>query len=135
MKVSKSLLMVIVLLSANATYGEVCEGLKTTDSQTEIKHLNKQVERTLASSGVKSVYHYMDMECEKLMKGQTDDEFLKFARKEIRFSIGEHFCELVQDDPAFQADLEYEAQRDYISRAGYSKLIDSLYSTYHFEQR
>lgn len=112
-------------------------GLAFAGPKADLKQLNKQVARSLASDTeeVRSVYHYMDMRCENLMTQKTDDAFLKFARKEIRLGIGEHFCELVKENPATESELEYETQRDYISVAEYSKLIDSLYSSYHFKQR
>lgn|GEM_PF-4556833 len=97
----------------------------------DLSILHQQVSRSLASSHIKSVYHYMELECEQLMYEKTDDKFLKYLRNEIKLSIGKHFCELVEESPALQADVEYEAQRDYISMADYSKLVDVIYSSFH----
>lgn len=124
MKNSKRFLLAGLLLSIS--------GLTQASSPKEdLSVLYQQVDRSLASQHVKSVYHYMDMKCEKLMYEKTEDDFLKYLRKEIRLTVGEHFCELVEEDPALQTDVEYEAQRDYISMADYSNIIDSYYSSYH----
>lgn len=76
------------------------------------------------------IYTYIDMPCHELMDKITDDAFVKFARKEIRENIGDQFCSMVNGD--FLGEVEYEAQRNYISMADYSKLIDSLYTQFHF---
>lgn len=101
----------------------------------DLSILHQQVNRSLASNNVKSVYHYMDMDCERLMHEKSDDDFLKYLRNEVRLTIGEHFCELVEEDPALQADVEYEAQRDYISEADYSNIVDTYYSAFHSRKR
>jgi hypothetical protein len=77
----------------------------------------------------------MEMECEQLIHKKTDDEFLNYLRSEIKLSFGKYFCERVEESPALQADVEYEAQRDYISMADYSKFIDVIYSSFHDERK
>lgn len=97
----------------------------------DLSVLHQQVKRSLASENIKSVYHYMDLDCEKLMHEKTEDKFLKYLRSNIKLSISDHFCELVELDPVREAHVEYEAQRNYISQADYSNIIDTYYSAYH----
>lgn len=83
-----------------------------------------------ATTQTKDIYHYIDLPCSELMDENSKDAFIVFARKEIIESIGEQFCSLIKVD--VEMDVDYEAERDYISMAEYSKLIDSLYTQFHF---
>lgn len=78
----------------------------------------------------KDIYYYIDMPCLDLMEKVSGDAFVEFARKEIRENIGDQFCSMIKEQSG--EDFDFEAQRDYISMAEYSKLIDSLYTQFHF---
>lgn len=85
-----------------------------------------------ATSQNKDIYDYIDLSCTDLMYSESKDSFILFAREEIKENIGIHFCSLIKADVEGEVDVDYEAQRDYISMAEYSKLIDSLYTQFHF---
>lgn len=82
------------------------------------------------ASQTKDLYHYIDMPCYDLMVRVEGDAFVDFARKEISKNISDDFCGLIEDQS--HGEYDYEAQRDFISMAQYSKLIDALYNEFHF---
>lgn len=74
-----------------------------------------------------SLNDYQDMDCHSFIKGETQDEFVKFARHEITSMIEADYCELrtaAQDEKDFMGS---EAEREGVSDAAHSKLIEALF--------
>ncbi len=74
-----------------------------------------------------SLIDYQDMSCEKLIKIETNDAFILFAREEITSMVEGDYCELRSmstDEKDFDGP---EFARTGINDAAHSKLIEALY--------
>lgn len=74
-----------------------------------------------------SLSAYQDMDCYSFIKAETQDEFVKFARNEITSMIEADYCELRAAGYNEKDFLGSEAEREGISDAAHSKLIEALF--------
>lgn len=78
----------------------------------------------------RSLNDYQDMGCQELIVAATTDSFINFARQEITSMIEADYCELRSIHDAEKDFDGAEADRNGVSDAAHSKLIEALYLEY-----
>ncbi|GEM_PF-5776930 len=79
----------------------------------------------------KPVDFYQDISCTEMTNLQSEDEFIRFAAKEITTDLGTDVCSRVQSLESLYNDEE--ASPGEISAVQFGKLIESIHSFYTSE--
>ena len=84
-----------------------------------------------ANTTEKSVNFYQDISCYEMTNLDSDDEFIRFAAREIVQDLGKDVCSRVQS--MHSAEFDEHVDEGLISFVQYGKLIESIHTLYTSE--
>ncbi len=85
----------------------------------------------------KPLEHYMDMECQQLVNGNSKDEFIRYFTREV-YELNSNFCSMVgvSHDPYGEEDQDFsQAERRTIGLGTFSKLLEGHYNEFIYNKR